>query len=71
MCKDFISLQGSSRWDDKYRVGVAMVSVKILDVNDNSPVFGKNKQVTSVKEDAPLGTIVTQAAATDKDGVCY
>ena len=43
------------------------ITVKIIDVNDNSPVFDKKSYATSVDEDAPLLKSVLRVHATDKD----
>lgn len=38
------------------------VEVKVLDVNDNSPVFGKNSYSVEVSEDAAEGTQVLEVS---------
>lgn len=43
------------------------VNVRVLDVNDNSPVFGRNSYTVEVSEDAAVGTPVLEVKATDKD----
>ena len=43
------------------------IQVQIGDINDNSPIFLQNSYVTSVLEDATVGTLVDQISATDKD----
>uniref|UniRef100_A0A3Q2QUY0 Protocadherin-16 n=1 Tax=Fundulus heteroclitus TaxID=8078 RepID=A0A3Q2QUY0_FUNHE len=43
------------------------VEVKVLDVNDNSPVFKKNSYTVEVSEDAAEGFQVLQVSATDAD----
>uniref|UniRef100_A0A8C7XTF0 Protocadherin-16 n=1 Tax=Oryzias sinensis TaxID=183150 RepID=A0A8C7XTF0_9TELE len=45
----------------------ATVEVKVLDVNDNSPVFSKNSYTVEVLEDAEEGYQVLQVSATDVD----
>ncbi|XP_074527695.1 protocadherin-16 isoform X1 [Halichoeres trimaculatus] len=44
-----------------------MVEVKVLDVNDNSPVFSKSSYSVEVSEDAAEGTQVLEVAAVDAD----
>lgn len=68
ICPD--PLQGTDGWANKYRVGEASVSVKILDMNDNSPVFLNNRlQNVTFSEDSPLGTVVALTPAADRDEV--
>ncbi|XP_072302038.1 protocadherin-16 [Eucyclogobius newberryi] len=43
------------------------VNVRVLDVNDNSPVFGRSSYTVEVSEDATVGTPVLEVKATDKD----
>ncbi|XP_041864356.1 protocadherin-16 [Melanotaenia boesemani] len=43
------------------------VEVKVLDVNDNSPVFSKSSYTVEVSEDAAEGSQVLQVSATDAD----
>ncbi|XP_068187350.1 protocadherin Fat 3 [Antennarius striatus] len=43
------------------------LEVKILDVNDNKPVFETNTYVTTVMEGMPIGTRVVQVRALDPD----
>ncbi|XP_026227263.1 protocadherin-16-like isoform X2 [Anabas testudineus] len=43
------------------------VEIKVLDVNDNSPVFSKTSYSVEVSEDAREGTQVLQVSATDAD----
>ncbi|XP_035034564.2 protocadherin-16 [Hippoglossus stenolepis] len=45
----------------------ASVEVKVLDVNDNSPVFGRTSYSVEVSEDAAEGTHVLEVTATDAD----
>ncbi|NWQ60840.1 CELR3 protein, partial [Neopipo cinnamomea] len=45
----------------------ATVFVKVLDVNDNSPVFGATSTAVNIPENAPPGTSVTRVSATDVD----
>ncbi|XP_046393425.1 cadherin-87A-like [Ischnura elegans] len=43
------------------------VRIAVRDVNNNAPVFDKESYVADVQEDAPIGTTVDQAFATDED----
>uniref|UniRef100_A0A665V6F0 Protocadherin-16 n=1 Tax=Echeneis naucrates TaxID=173247 RepID=A0A665V6F0_ECHNA len=43
------------------------VEVKVLDINDNSPVFGRSSYSVEVSEDASEGTLVLEVSATDAD----
>lgn len=43
------------------------VTITILDVNDNPPVFNPNALFSSVSESAPKGTSITRVSATDAD----
>ena len=43
------------------------VEIIIIDENDNSPVFSKSKYLSTIDENAAIGTTVLQVSATDKD----
>uniref|UniRef100_A0A665T5P9 FAT atypical cadherin 1a n=1 Tax=Echeneis naucrates TaxID=173247 RepID=A0A665T5P9_ECHNA len=45
----------------------AVVEVKVLDANDNSPVCEKPLYSESVPEDSPAGRLILQVSATDAD----
>ncbi|XP_062865096.1 protocadherin Fat 1a [Trichomycterus rosablanca] len=47
--------------------GRALVEVKVLDANDNSPVCEKSLYTVSVPEDAVAGRSILQVSATDAD----
>lgn len=47
----------------------ARVKILIEDVNDNSPVFEKNEYLVELKENTPVGQVVTSIKATDKDEI--
>lgn len=49
------------------RSSTAILQVKILDVNDNHPVFTQDEIEVSIPENAPVGTSVVQLHATDAD----
>ncbi|XP_030595883.1 protocadherin-10b isoform X4 [Archocentrus centrarchus] len=49
------------------RTGTALLVVKVLDSNDNVPVFDQPVYTVSLSENAPLGTLVIQLNATDLD----
>ncbi|XP_048838503.1 protocadherin gamma-A11-like isoform X32 [Brienomyrus brachyistius] len=47
--------------------GVMKINVKVLDANDNAPVFTKKLYRATVLENSPKGTLVTTVSATDSD----
>ncbi|XP_036933523.1 protocadherin alpha-3-like isoform X22 [Acanthopagrus latus] len=49
------------------RSGTIEILIKVLDVNDNSPVFTKDAYSASLNENSPPGTLVIQVNATDLD----
>ncbi|XP_062249018.1 protocadherin-10b isoform X2 [Platichthys flesus] len=49
------------------RTGTALLVVKVLDSNDNVPVFDQPVYTVSLPENAPVGTLVLQLNATDLD----
>uniref|UniRef100_A0A3B3YZ12 Protocadherin-16 n=1 Tax=Poecilia mexicana TaxID=48701 RepID=A0A3B3YZ12_9TELE len=49
------------------RTGTVQVDIRILDENDNPPVFNQSEYHSSVREDAPIGSIVSQVLASDRD----
>ncbi|XP_041838939.1 protocadherin-23 [Melanotaenia boesemani] len=49
------------------RTGTLQVSIHILDENDNPPVFNQTEYHASVREDAPVRSVVSQVHATDRD----
>ncbi|XP_015246288.1 PREDICTED: protocadherin-23 [Cyprinodon variegatus] len=49
------------------RTGTVQVDIRILDENDNLPVFNQSEYHTSVREDAPVGSVISQVLASDHD----
>ncbi|XP_069781494.1 protocadherin-10-like isoform X1 [Narcine bancroftii] len=49
------------------RTGTALLSIKVLDSNDNVPVFEQSVYTVSLPENSPVGTLVIQLNATDRD----
>ncbi|XP_063784922.1 protocadherin gamma-C5-like [Pseudophryne corroboree] len=49
------------------RSGTAIISIIVIDLNDNAPVFDNAFFKVTVKENAPLNTLVMRLIATDKD----
>ncbi|XP_034024273.1 protocadherin Fat 4 [Thalassophryne amazonica] len=49
------------------KTGVLNVTVTIMDVNDNPPVFSASEYVTSVPENSEIGTSVLDIKASDAD----
>ncbi|XP_061581358.1 protocadherin gamma-A2-like [Cololabis saira] len=47
--------------------GTMQIIITVLDANDNSPVCSKPEYKASVKENDPVGTLITTVKATDKD----
>ncbi|XP_060904177.1 protocadherin alpha-8-like [Labrus mixtus] len=47
--------------------GAIEITVDVLDVNDNSPVFVKELYSATLRENVPIGTVVIQVNATDLD----
>ncbi|KAK1789318.1 hypothetical protein P4O66_015254, partial [Electrophorus voltai] len=47
--------------------GTTLLLIKILDVNDNAPVFDEPVKRINLLENSPVGTIVTKLNATDTD----
>lgn len=55
------------RASDSVRYGATKVTIKIIDANNNKPVFEKKPYSTTINEDTPLLTSVLRVRATDKD----
>ncbi|XP_072558050.1 protocadherin gamma-A11-like isoform X19 [Paramormyrops kingsleyae] len=49
------------------RSGAMKINVKVLDANDNAPVFTKKLYRATVLENSPNGTLVTAVSAVDSD----
>ncbi|XP_030251886.1 protocadherin alpha-8-like isoform X19 [Sparus aurata] len=49
------------------KYGEIDILVKVLDVNDNTPVFSKDIYSVTLSENAPIGSTVVQVNATDLD----
>ncbi|KAM3866654.1 protocadherin alpha-2-like [Diretmus argenteus] len=49
------------------RTGTLQITVNIMDVNDNTPAFGKLLYKVRVNENAPLGTTILKLDAADSD----
>ncbi|XP_062986159.1 protocadherin gamma-A4-like isoform X20 [Elgaria multicarinata webbii] len=52
---------------DPVRSGTAQIKVKVLDANDNAPVFTQPVYEVSVKENIPKGSTIVTISATDLD----
>ncbi|XP_041653144.1 protocadherin alpha-3-like [Cheilinus undulatus] len=50
-----------------FKTGTVNITVIVSDVNDNSPVCGKQKYTVTVKENAPTGTFLLTVNASDSD----
>ncbi|XP_072296133.1 protocadherin Fat 2 [Eucyclogobius newberryi] len=66
-CREYyLSVEGSrgrSTFTD-----ITTVFVRVLDVNDNAPAFGKGEHSAEVSEDLSPGSLVMKVIATDADG---
>ncbi|XP_063045465.1 protocadherin alpha-3-like [Engraulis encrasicolus] len=49
------------------RTGTLTITVNVLDINDNAPVFTKSLYKVSIPEHTAVGTVITQLQATDAD----
>ncbi|XP_055033325.2 protocadherin alpha-C2 isoform X9 [Misgurnus anguillicaudatus] len=49
------------------RSGTASIIVRVLDTNDNAPQFDKDSYTINLTENSPIGSLVVQLNATDKD----
>nr|XP_015205226.1 PREDICTED: protocadherin alpha-6-like isoform X14 [Lepisosteus oculatus] len=49
------------------RSGTLNITVTVLDINDNAPVFDQQAYIVSLDENVPVGTFVIQVRASDKD----
>ncbi|XP_030648027.1 protocadherin beta-16-like [Chanos chanos] len=49
------------------RSGTVVIHVKVLDANDNAPVFSQNVYKIRLPENSPFGTLVLTVSATDAD----
>nr|XP_061786269.1 protocadherin alpha-3-like isoform X16 [Nerophis lumbriciformis] len=47
--------------------GTSQIVVNVLDINDNIPTFSESLYKTTLRENAPLGTVVIAVNATDAD----
>ncbi len=52
---------------DGLNTGILVLTITVTDVNDNGPVFDMNPFTATVNENAPSGTPVVRAIATDAD----
>ncbi|KAK8373018.1 hypothetical protein O3P69_013537 [Scylla paramamosain] len=59
--------QGPWGWEDLQHVDSAWVTVRLLDVNDNPPLFSRPHAHVTVKEDAAPGTSLATLSARDPD----
>ncbi|XP_074599101.1 protocadherin Fat 4-like [Brevipalpus obovatus] len=45
------------------------IKIMVEDVNDNNPIFEKDEYIVELRENLPIGHVVTRVAATDKDEI--
>uniref|UniRef100_T1HIZ1 CA domain-containing protein n=1 Tax=Rhodnius prolixus TaxID=13249 RepID=T1HIZ1_RHOPR len=48
-------------------IGICNLTVSVEDQNDNDPVFSQTMYSGRLSEDAPLGTLVLNVSAADRD----
>ncbi|XP_073342640.1 protocadherin gamma-A6 [Pagrus major] len=53
------------------RSGTASIFIRVLDANDNVPVFSQRVYKVSVPENSPIGTVIATLNATDLDEGVY
>ncbi|KAL7984686.1 hypothetical protein Chor_003256, partial [Crotalus horridus] len=53
------------------KTGTVKIWIRVIDANDNPPIFSQEFYMASLKENAPKGSIVIQVKATDKDEGSY
>ena len=53
--------------DDKTRSGAAEVTINVIDVNDETPIFDSLQYVFTIQENEKIGTEVGTVVAIDKD----
>ncbi|KAI3351753.1 hypothetical protein L3Q82_020572 [Scortum barcoo] len=53
------------------RSGTASIHIRVLDANDNVPVFSQRVYKASVPENSPIGTVIAALNATDVDEGVY
>ncbi|XP_056358643.1 protocadherin gamma-A2-like [Oenanthe melanoleuca] len=56
---------------DPARTGTARIRVRVLDANDNAPVFSQAEYTVRVPEDVPVGSTLVTLTATDADEGLY
>ncbi|XP_042318159.1 protocadherin gamma-B5-like [Sceloporus undulatus] len=49
------------------KTGTAKIWITVIDVNDNVPVFTQDLYIVTLREKAPIGSLVVQVEATDRD----
>ncbi|NXB33908.1 PCDG7 protein, partial [Eulacestoma nigropectus] len=52
---------------DPARTGTAQIRIKVLDANDNAPVFSQAEYTVRVPEDVPVGSTLVSVTASDAD----
>ncbi|XP_059371313.1 protocadherin alpha-8-like [Carassius carassius] len=47
--------------------GIMNITINVIDINDNRPVFSKDVYSVTITENLPVGSLILQVNATDKD----
>ncbi|XP_029439832.1 protocadherin gamma-B1-like [Rhinatrema bivittatum] len=63
----FTFILTASDGGDPIRTCTAQINIKVTDVNDNFPTFTQKIYKASLKENTPIGFVVLQVKANDKD----
>ncbi|XP_029439286.1 protocadherin gamma-B1-like [Rhinatrema bivittatum] len=63
----FTFILTASDGGDPIRTCTAKINIKVTDANDNFPTFTQNIYKASLKENTPIGFVVLQVKANDKD----
>ena len=58
---------GVGATDQTDRIATVNITITVLDVNDNQPVFSRSEYNTFISEDSAVGSTITALTATDAD----
>uniref|UniRef100_A0A3P8T425 Protocadherin 1 gamma 31 n=1 Tax=Amphiprion percula TaxID=161767 RepID=A0A3P8T425_AMPPE len=57
----------STGWRNPSHIGTCKITVTVLDINDNFPVFSENEYKVSLRKNSTKGTFIIKLTATDAD----